>query len=133
MLFKLSSPLWPTVTSSALTCPPPSTARRMAQPLQRHVQRIAALTKHRVIDQTLLSAEIAVVEGHTDLIAGRRLAVHGLAIHEQMRVRTIGSRHRLNFCPEFRENRSKDIEDSRTKRPVATSVFSACQRTGRRR
>src|SRR5919106_75904 len=30
MRFRLCSPLWPTETSSALTCPPPSTARRMA-------------------------------------------------------------------------------------------------------
>jgi hypothetical protein len=30
MRFRLCSPLWPTVTSSALTWPPPSTASRMA-------------------------------------------------------------------------------------------------------
>jgi hypothetical protein len=30
MRFRLCSPLWPTDTSSALTWPPPSTARRMA-------------------------------------------------------------------------------------------------------
>ena len=30
MRFRLCSPLWPTETSSALTCPPPSTARRIA-------------------------------------------------------------------------------------------------------
>jgi hypothetical protein len=30
MRFRLCSPLWPTETSSALTWPPPSTARRIA-------------------------------------------------------------------------------------------------------
>jgi hypothetical protein len=30
MRFRLCSPLWPTETSSALTCPPPSTAKRIA-------------------------------------------------------------------------------------------------------
>jgi hypothetical protein len=57
-------------------------------------QRIAPLTQHRVVDQPLLAAEIAAVEGHADVVAGRRLAIDGLALHEQMRARTIGSRHR---------------------------------------
>ena len=57
-------------------------------------QRIAPLTQHRVVDQALLAAEIAAVEGHADVVAGRRLAIGGLALHEQMRARTIGSRHR---------------------------------------
>jgi hypothetical protein len=30
MRFRLCSPLWPTETNSALTCPPPSTAKRIA-------------------------------------------------------------------------------------------------------
>src|SRR5918995_4170029 len=60
--------------------------------LQRR-QRIAPLTQHRVIDQALLAAEIAAVEGHADVVAGRCLAIGGLALHEQVRARTIGSRH----------------------------------------
>ena len=56
-------------------------------------QGIAPLAQHRVIDQALLAAEVAAVEGHADVVAGRRLAIGGLALHEQMRARTIGSRH----------------------------------------
>jgi hypothetical protein len=56
-------------------------------------QRIAPLTQHRVVDQALLAAEVAAVEGYADVVAGRRLAIGGLALHEQMRARTIGSRH----------------------------------------
>src|ERR671919_1397561 len=54
---------------------------------------IASLTEHRVVDQALLAPQAAAVEGHTDVVAGRRLAIRGLALHEQMRARTIGSRH----------------------------------------
>ena len=57
-------------------------------------QRIAPLAQHRVVDQALLAAEVAAVEGHADVVAGRRLAIGGLALHQQMRARTIGSRHR---------------------------------------
>jgi hypothetical protein len=60
--------------------------------LQRR-QRVAPLAQHRVIDQALLAAKGAAVEGHTDVVPGRRLAIRGLALHEQMRARTIGSRH----------------------------------------
>src|ERR671919_666225 len=57
-------------------------------------QRIAPLAEHRIVDQALLAAEIAAVEGHAEVVAGRRLPIGGLALHEQMRARTIGSRHR---------------------------------------
>src|SRR5918995_1169499 len=46
------------------------------------------------LNQALLAAEIAAVEGHADIVAGCRLAVGGLALQEQMCARTIGSRHR---------------------------------------
>jgi len=48
-------------------------------------QWITTLAQHRVIDQALLAAKIATVEGHAKVVAGRRLAVSGLALHEQMR------------------------------------------------
>ena len=56
-------------------------------------ERVAPLTQHRVVDQALLTGEIAAVEGHAEVVAGRRLAIRGLTLHEQMRARTIGSRH----------------------------------------
>ena len=55
---------------------------------------IATLTQYRVINEALLAAQVAAVEGHADVVAGRRLPVHRLALHEQVRARTIGSRHR---------------------------------------
>ena len=33
--------------------------------------------EHRVVDQALLAAQVAPVEGHADEVAGRRLAVGG--------------------------------------------------------
>jgi hypothetical protein len=39
--------------------------------LQRR-QQISALAQHRIVDQALLAAEIAAVEGHADVVAGRR-------------------------------------------------------------
>jgi hypothetical protein len=54
---------------------------------------VAALTQHRVVDQPLLAAEITAIEGNADVVAGRRLPVGGPAPHEQVRARTIGSRH----------------------------------------
>jgi hypothetical protein len=53
-----------------------------------------SLAEHRIVNQALLAAEVAAVEGHAEVVAGRRLAIDGLALHEQMRARTIGSRHR---------------------------------------
>jgi hypothetical protein len=41
-------------------------------------QRIAPLAQHRLVDQALLAAEIAAVEGHAEVVAGRRLAIDGL-------------------------------------------------------
>ena len=40
-----------------------------------------------------LAAEVAAVEGHADVVAGRRLPVRRLALHEQVCAGTIGSRH----------------------------------------
>jgi hypothetical protein len=71
-------------------------------------QRIAPLAQHRVVDQALLAAETAPVEGHADVVAGRRLAVDGLALHEQMRARTIGSRHRDLLADEEAEIRREE-------------------------
>jgi len=42
--------------------------------LQRR-QRIAALTQHRVLDQALLAAQVAAVEGHANVIAGGAIVV----------------------------------------------------------
>jgi hypothetical protein len=56
-------------------------------------ERVAPLAQHRVVDQALLTAQIAAVERHADVVAGGRLTVGGLSFHEQMRARTIGSRH----------------------------------------
>jgi hypothetical protein len=46
--------------------------------LQRR-RGIAALAEHRVIDQALLAPQVAAVEGHADVVAGRRLAIDGRA------------------------------------------------------
>ena len=37
-------------------------------------QRVAPLAQHRVVGQALLAAEVAAVEGHADVVAGRHRA-----------------------------------------------------------
>jgi hypothetical protein len=54
-------------------------------------QGIAPLTQNRVVDQALLATEIAAVEGHAEVVARRRLPVDSLALHEQMRARTVSA------------------------------------------
>ena len=43
-------------------------------------QGIAPLAEHPIIDQPLLAAKIAAVEGHAEVVAGRRLAIGGLVL-----------------------------------------------------
>jgi hypothetical protein len=41
--------------------------------------RVASLAEHGIVDQALLAAQVAAVEGHADVVAGRGLPVGGLA------------------------------------------------------
>jgi hypothetical protein len=45
-------------------------------------QRIAPLAEHRIIDQALLAAPVAAIEGHAQVVAGRGSPVRGLALHQ---------------------------------------------------